>query len=101
MNNAEEQTSDLEDRIMEITQPEQQTERQIKKWKQYMRPMEWYKACQSTHTRNARRWRREKRIETKFTEMMAKNFPNLITKEISKYRKHSESQTIWTQTNLH
>ena len=31
MNNAEERISDLEDRIMEITQSEQQTESQIKK----------------------------------------------------------------------
>ena len=30
LNNAEERTSDLEDRIMEITQSEQQTERQMK-----------------------------------------------------------------------
>ena len=33
MNNAEEQISDLEDRIMEITQSGQQTESQIKKKK--------------------------------------------------------------------
>ena len=31
MNNAEEQISDLEDRIMKITQPGQQTENRIKK----------------------------------------------------------------------
>ena len=31
MNNAEEQTSDVEDRIMEITQSGQQTENQMKK----------------------------------------------------------------------
>ena len=34
-NNAEEWVSDMKDRIMEITQSEQQTERQIKIWKQY------------------------------------------------------------------
>ena len=33
MNNAEEQISDLEDRIVEITQPGQQTESQMKKKK--------------------------------------------------------------------
>ena len=33
MNSAEEQSSDLEDRIMEITQSEQYTESQIKKKK--------------------------------------------------------------------
>ena len=32
--------SDLEGRIMEITNSEQQTERQMKKRKQHMRPME-------------------------------------------------------------
>ena len=41
LNNAEKWVSDLEDRIMEITQTEQQTESQMKqKWKQYKRPME-------------------------------------------------------------
>ena len=42
MNNAEERISDLEDRIMEITQLEQKTETQMKKKrkrKQYKRPM--------------------------------------------------------------
>ena len=35
MNNAEEQISDLEDRIMEITQSGQQRENQIKKYESY------------------------------------------------------------------
>ena len=36
MNNAEEQISDMEDRVMEITQSGQQTENEMKKtWKQY------------------------------------------------------------------
>ena len=39
MNDAEEWISDLEDRIMEITQLEQQIETKIKKKKQYKRPM--------------------------------------------------------------
>ena len=40
MNNGEERKSDLEERIIEITQPEQQTESQMKqKRKQYKRPM--------------------------------------------------------------
>ena len=39
-NNAEEWISDVEDRIMEITQSGQQAENQMKKtWKQYKRPM--------------------------------------------------------------
>ena len=39
MNNAEEQISDLEDRIMEITQLQQQTETQMTKNESNMRPM--------------------------------------------------------------
>ena len=40
MNNVEEQISDLEYRIMEITQSGQQTENQMKKtWMQYKRSM--------------------------------------------------------------
>ena len=39
MNNAEERISDMEDRIMEITQSGQQTENQIKKLESNMRPM--------------------------------------------------------------
>ena len=49
-------------------------------------PIYTHKDCQKVK-------KRKKRIETKFKEMMAKNFPNLKRKEISKYRKHSESQT--------
>ena len=39
MNNAEEWISDMEDRIMEITQSGQQTENQMKKHESNMRPM--------------------------------------------------------------
>ena len=40
LNNEEERISDLEDRIMEITQSEQQRKSQMKKkWKQYKKPM--------------------------------------------------------------
>ena len=49
MNNAEEWVSDLEDRIMEITQSGQQMENQMKKtWKQYKRSIglyEWANLC--------------------------------------------------------
>ena len=58
MNNAEERISDVEDRIMEITQSGQQTENQMKKkktWKQYKRSMGEYKMGQSAHNRNSRR----------------------------------------------
>ena len=41
MNNAEEQISDLEDRIMEITQSGQQTENQMKKHESNIRDL-WY-----------------------------------------------------------
>ena len=39
MNNAEERISDLEDRLMESTQSKEQTESQMKKKRQYKRPM--------------------------------------------------------------
>ena len=39
MDNAEEWVSDLEGRIMEIIQSEQETEGEINIWKQYTRPM--------------------------------------------------------------
>ena len=41
MNNAEEQISDLEDRIMEITQSEQQTENQMRKHESNIRDL-WH-----------------------------------------------------------
>ena len=56
INNAEKWISDLGDRIMEITQSGQQKENQMKNtWKQYQRPMGWYKAGQSTYGRSSRR----------------------------------------------
>ena len=39
MNNSEEQISDLEDRIMEITQSRQQTESQMKKYESNIRDL--------------------------------------------------------------
>ena len=39
MNNAQGWVRDLKDRIMEITQSEQQTESQMKKWTQYKRDL--------------------------------------------------------------
>lgn len=39
MNNAEERISDVEQRIMEITQSGQQTENQMEKYERNMRPM--------------------------------------------------------------
>ena len=67
--------SDLEDRIMEITQSEQQTERQTKtKTKQHTRSMVQHKKCQHSHYRGSRR---KKRIKNLFKEIMAKNFTNL------------------------
>ena len=70
LNNAEEQISDLEDKTMEITQSEQQTEskkkrkRKKKESKQYKRPMGYYKACQSTHNRDSRE--REGKVGQKY-----------------------------------
>ena len=59
MNNAEEQISDVGDRIMEITQSGQWTEKQIKKEEsQYKRLRGKYKVGQSTHHRNSTRSRK-------------------------------------------
>ena len=59
MKNAEEQISDVEDRIMEITQSSQRTENQIKKEEsQYKRLMGKNNVGQSTHHRNSTRSRK-------------------------------------------
>ena len=58
--------------MVEITQLRQQTKTQIekKKWKQYKRPMGWYKVCQSTYNRVPGE-EREKGIENVFEDIMA------------------------------
>ena len=77
-NNAEGRISDLEDRIMEITQEGQQTENQMTKHESNIRDL-WDK----TKWANLRIIQipegkeKEKGIENIFEEIMSENFPNL------------------------
>ena len=78
MNNAEEWISDVEDRIMEITQSGQQTENQMKKHESNIRDL-W------VNTKQANLGiigipggeEKEKGIENIFEDIMSENFPNL------------------------
>ena len=82
MNNAEERISDLEDRIMEITQSGQQTQNQMKQQQQQQK----HKSKIRDLWDNVKRVNlliigiseeEEKGIENIFEEIMAENFPNL------------------------
>ena len=76
LNNAEKWISDLKDRIMKITQSEQQTERQMKKnessvwdlWGNIKHP----DLCIIQIPEE----KKEKGIESLFEKIMAENFPN-------------------------
>ena len=78
MNNAEEWISDVEDRIMEITQSGQQTENQMKKHESNIRDL-----CDNIKQANLciigilEVEEKVKGIENIFEEIMAENFPNL------------------------
>ena len=76
MNNAEEQISDVEDRIMEITQTGQQTENQMKKHESNIRDL-WYniKLANLRIIGITEGEEKEKGIENIFEETMAENFP--------------------------
>ena len=78
MNNAEEWISDVEDRIMEITQSEQQTGNQMKKHEGNIRDL-WDNIKQANlHIIGHEEGKQEeKRIENIFEEIVAENFPNL------------------------
>ena len=72
MNNAEERFSDMEDRIMEITQSGQQTENQMKKHESNIRDL-W----DNIKWANQQGKEIEKGIKNIFEEIIAENFPNL------------------------
>ena len=92
MNNAEEQISDLEDRITEITQSGQQTESQMKKHDSDIRNMwdniEQANLCIIGIPEGDEK---EKGIESIFEETMAANFPNL-KETVTRYKKHKRPQ---------
>ena len=75
MNNAEERISDMEDRIMEITQTGQQTENQMKKHESNVRDLwdniKWANLCIIGIGEGKEE---EKGIENIFDEIMAKTF---------------------------
>ena len=77
MNNAEEQISDLEDRIMEITQSGQQTENQMKKHKSNLRDL-WddIKQANLCIIGIPEGEEKDKGIENITEEIMSENFPN-------------------------
>ena len=78
MNNPEEQISDMEDKIMEITQTGQQTENQIKKHESNIRDLWDNRKGVNLHIIwTPEREEKEKGIENTFEEIMAENFPNL------------------------
>ena len=83
MDNAEEWISDLEDRIMEITQSRQQTENQMKKHESNVRDL-WDNVKQANlHIIEIPEGEEnEKGIENIFEEIMAENFAHL--KQISR-----------------
>ena len=83
MNNTEEQISDLEDRIMEITQSGQQTENQMKKYESNIRDLwdkiKWANLC---IIGIPERREKEKGTENIFEKIMPENFPNLKDTDI-------------------
>ena len=78
MNNAEERISDVEQRIMEITQSGQQTENQMKKHESNIRDL-WdnIKQANLPITAITEGEEKEKGIGNIFEEIMDENLPNL------------------------
>ena len=83
LNNAEGQMSDLEDKIMEITQSGWQTENQMKKHESTIRDI-WYNIKQANlHIIGIPEGEeKEKGIENIFKEIMVENFANLKETDI-------------------
>ena len=107
MNNADEWISDLENRIMEITQSGEQTENQIKK----KRKKERKKASIRDLWDNIRSANlhkigipegeeKEKGVENIFEKIMAWTFPNQKETDM-KIQMHRGPPSNWTQTGPH
>ena len=78
MINAEERISDLEDRLMEITQSKQQTGNQMQKNEGNVRDLQENIKWVNLHIIGIPEGEeREKGIENVFEEIIAENFPNL------------------------
>ena len=94
LNNAKERKRDLEDRITEVIQSEQQTGSQIKKWKHYKRDIwDTIKHANLCIIGIPVGEEREKGIRNAFEEVMAENFTNLKNEMDIRYRKHKESSS--------
>ena len=101
MKNAEEWISDLEDRIMEITQSGQLTENQMKKHESNIRDLRDNTKLANLHIIGIPEWEeKEKGTENIFEKIMAENFPNLKETAI-KIQEAQGPQTSWTQTVPH
>ena len=84
--------SDVEDRIMEITQTGQQTENQMKNHESNIRDL-WDNIKRANlHIIGIPEEETEKGIENIFEEIIAENIPNESIL-ISRYRNHREPQT--------
>ena len=89
MNNAEEQISDLEDRILKINQSGQQKENQMKNHESNIRDLWDNIKWANLHViRIAEGEEKEKGIENIFEEIMAENLPNLKDTDIKIQEAH-------------
>ena len=77
MNNAEKRISDVEDRIMEVTQTGQQTQNQMKTHESNIRDLWDNIMWANLYIKGIAGEGKEKGIENIFEEIMAENFPNL------------------------
>ena len=82
MNNAEVQSSDMENRIMEISQSGQQTENQIKKKKHESNIRDLWDNIKWVNLCIIRIQENERGTENVFEEIMSENFPNLKERDI-------------------
>ena len=97
MNNAEEQISNLEDRIMEITHSGQQTEDQMKKHESNVRDLWDNIKWANLHIIGIPVGEeKEKGVENILEEIMAENLPNLKETDI----KTQEAQRAPNKLNL-
>ena len=87
---AEEQISEVEDRLVEITDVEQEREKRLKR-NECLRELWDNVKCTNIHIIGVPEGEeREKGTEKIFQEIIAKNFPNMGREPLTKSRKHNE-----------